>query len=164
MLSAMLVLGACSSDATPNASGQESSSSTGSAPPPTDVTSDRTADPCSLLTADEAAGLVGGAVTVGSVASSAGGQNCEYTLTGGSAYVLVSVFKGAQYYDPSVGITDPLVLSGIGDRAFIEGDPSAAPIAGFIKDDTVVSIHVAFADPPKRATFVEVLTAAASRL
>ena len=164
MLSAMLALGACSTDASPNSSARVPSTSAESSPPSTGVSSDGTADPCSLLTPDEAAALVGGPVTVGSVASSAGGQNCEYTTTGGSAYVLVSVFEGAQYYDPSIGVNDPVVLSGIGDRAFIEGDPSAAPIAGFIKGGTVVSIHVAFADPPPKATFVEVLTAAASRL
>jgi hypothetical protein len=101
--------------------------------------SGNTPDPCSLITDAEATAILGGTVTRGSATSAFRGHDCKWTNAATAGNVLVQVYKGRAFYNPSVhGKTSD--LSGVGDEAFVTASGTTTVTVGIRKGDTVVFI------------------------
>jgi hypothetical protein len=117
---------------------------------PTGSSSGATADPCTLLSADQVSAVLGGAVDIKGPAETGGGRNCTFERSDGSgAHVLVQVFKGAQYFSPAQQATAPEPIPGVGDASFLDSPDGQPRMAGYRTGDTVVFLSVLFANPTK---------------
>jgi hypothetical protein len=119
-----------SSSASPTAAA--SSAPTGSTSSSATKTSG-TPDPCSLLTAAEASSYLGGTATHDTPKSEFRGVTCKWTAD--TSFLLVSVYKGKEFFSPQQQAPDGKTLSGVGDQAFV-----GQALAGAIKGDIVVVI------------------------
>ena len=118
-----------SSSASPTAAGSSAPTGTSSSASKTSGTP----DPCSLLTAAEASSYLGGTATHDTPKSEFRGVTCKWTA--GTSFLLVSVYKGKEFFSPKQQAPDGKTLSGVGDQAFV-----GQALAGAIKGDTVVVI------------------------
>jgi len=132
----LLLLAACgSSSSGPGGSSADSSGTSSGATP------QNPADPCSLLTIDQASGIIGEPAEPGHRV----GAECRWDSTKGQGpYVRVALLSKAAYDGlahqvPPQGVTQ-MPVDGVGDEAFAADTGQAGHILYFRKGDTYVKV------------------------
>jgi hypothetical protein len=96
-------------------------------------------DPCTIVTAAEVQAILGTSATPTGPTSENRGHQCTWHPGNGSS-VLVQVFRGKEFYDPSVQAPTAKKLAGIGDDAYFDDFGTTRAAVGFLKGDTAVFI------------------------
>lgn len=103
------------------------------------VTDSAGPNPCTIVTAAEVQAILGAAATASGPKSENRGHTCTWHPGKGSS-VLVRVFQGKQFYDPSMQAPKAKKLTGIGDDAYLDDFGTTRGAVGSLKGDTAVFI------------------------
>jgi hypothetical protein len=133
---------ACSSGgatATGSQAGSTSSSPIATTAPPSGGSTGLAsgADPCQLVTSEEADSLLGASAQRTGPTEENSLLSCKWD-TGQGANLLVSVAQGAAFYDASL-YPGSKPVAGLGDKAFSDAQTQTV---GFLQGDTVVILYV----------------------
>jgi hypothetical protein len=102
-------------------------------------TSGDTPNPCTIVTAAEVQAITGTAATPTGPTNENRGTVCHWRPGNGSS-VLVQVFHGKAFYDPSMQAPSAKKLTGIGDDAYLDDFAPMRAGVGFLKGDVAVFI------------------------
>lgn len=150
-LAALVTVGAaCSSSSTSSsqpAGGTSSPQSTGPTGPITSAAPTTTGasgsgngpNPCTLVTAAEVQAILGTAASPTGPTDENRGSVCKWHPGNGSS-VLVQVFHGKAFYDPSVQAPTATKLTAVGDTAYLDAFGTTRAAVGFLKGDVAVFI------------------------
>jgi Protein of unknown function (DUF3558) len=150
LLIATLAAGAaaCSSSGSKGAakSGSDSPKSTGSQVSGTGVVNAPSGgsdsdgpNPCTIVSAADITAITGAAATPAGPKRENRGRQCTWH-PGNGASVLVQVYQGKQFYDPSMQAPSAKKLTGLGDDAYLDDFGTTRTAVGFLKGDTAVFI------------------------
>lgn len=101
--------------------------------------SDDTPNPCTIVTAAEVQAITGTAATPAGPTNENRGSVCHWRPGNGAA-VLVQVFRGKEFYDPSIQAPTAKKITGIGDDADVDAFGTTRVGVGFLKGDVAVFI------------------------
>jgi hypothetical protein len=155
---------ACSSSSSKDAAGNGAGGSTAQTTATTVKSvpaSSKGPNPCELITAAQAQQILGKPATAQGPKSEFRGTDCHWSASGGGS-VLVQVYQGKEFYDPSLQGNKPQKLAGVGDDAFVDDFGTTRTTVGFIKGDTVVFINGV--DIASSATLVSVAKGVAANV
>jgi len=96
-------------------------------------------NPCTIVSAADVQAIAGAAATPSGPKHENRGDVCTWHPGNGTS-VLVQVFQGKQFYDPSMQAPHAKKLSGIGDDAYLDAFGTTRAAVGFLKGDTAVFI------------------------
>jgi hypothetical protein len=148
-LAALMLLAACSSSPSGEASQAASVPASAVASAPAASNSAVAAgEPCSFLTAEEVGAIVG--TTPVEVAERVGRGDCDYWLnTAKDAHVNIGVFTGpdnASLFESTKGIGDPQPVDNLGDDAYSIFNESIGTVVVVKQGDATVVVQVATDD------------------
>jgi hypothetical protein len=98
-----------------------------------------TPNPCTIVTAAEVQAITGTAATPTGPTNENRGTVCHWRPGNGSS-LLVQVYHGKQFYDPSMQAPKATKLAGIGDDAYLDAFGTTRAEVGFVKGDVAVFI------------------------
>jgi hypothetical protein len=101
--------------------------------------SDDGANPCEIVSAADVQAILGTTAKPSGPTSQNRGHQCTWD-PGNGASVLVQVFQGKEFYDPSMQAPSAKKLSGIGDAAYLDDFGTTRSAVGFLKGDIAVFI------------------------
>lgn len=101
--------------------------------------SDDGPNPCTIVSAADVQAILGTAAKPTGPTSENRGHQCTWHPGNGSS-VLVQVFQGKEFYDPSMEAPKAKKLSGLGDDAYLDDFGKTRTAVGFLKGDTAVFI------------------------
>lgn len=97
-------------------------------------------NPCTIVSAADVTAITGSSATPSGPKSVNRGVNCTWHPANGGS-LLVQVYQGKQFYDPSMQAPNAKKLSGIGDDAYLADFAPTRAEVGFLKGDTAVFIQ-----------------------
>ena len=106
---------------------------------PVSASSDDGPNPCTIVSAADVQAIAGAAVKPSGPEHKNRGDICTWNPGNGTS-VLVQVFHGKEFYDPSMQAPKAKKLSGIGDDAYLDDFGTTRTAVGFLKGDTAVFI------------------------
>ncbi|HEY5012214.1 MAG TPA: DUF3558 family protein [Acidimicrobiia bacterium] len=96
-------------------------------------------NPCTLVTAAEVQAILGANASPTGPTEENRGSVCKWHPGNGSS-MLVQVFHGKEFYDPSIQAPKATKLTGVGDTAYLDAFGTTRAGVGFLKGDVAVFI------------------------